>query len=69
MAGDIVDLDACRCDWPDRLNAGKAWSEMDLDDLKSCAVSETTLAKAADFLMRSKEEVAAKATELGLRFG
>jgi hypothetical protein len=52
------------------LNDGKAWSQMDLDDLKSAVIYGRTLEQTAEFLCRSgtPEDVAAKAKELGLKW-
>lgn len=52
------------------LNDGKAWSEMDLDDLKGAVAYGRTLEETAEYRCRSgsPEDVAAKAKELGLEW-
>jgi hypothetical protein len=49
------------------INSGKAWSQFDLQDLKACSELGDSVADAAMFLCRSKEETRAKAEELGLQ--
>jgi hypothetical protein len=49
------------------INSGKAWSEMDIFDLRACSEQGDSVAEAALFLCRSKEETRAKAEELGLQ--
>lgn len=44
-------------------NEGKPWSEMDLQDLNDFK-GTMTLEQLAEYLMRSKEEVVAKISEL-----
>jgi hypothetical protein len=53
-------------DEPNNRNAGKAWSEMDVFDLQNHLGEGASIEEAADFLMRSVEEVEVKARELGL---
>ena len=40
--------------------------EVDLSDLRTCAARGDSLAEIAAFLIRTEEQVRAKATELGL---
>jgi hypothetical protein len=47
-------------------NAGKAWSEMDVFDLRNHLAEGASVEETAEFLMRSVEEVEVKARELGL---
>ena len=49
------------------INSGKAWSQLDLQDLKACSELGDSVADTALFLCRSKEETRAKAEELGIR--
>jgi hypothetical protein len=49
------------------INSGKVWSKMDLDDLEACSECGNSVAEAASFLCRSKEETKAKAAELGIQ--
>jgi hypothetical protein len=54
---------------PDRepnLNEGKAWSEMDLFDLRNSLALGRSVAYIADFLCRGEEEVREKIAELGV---
>jgi hypothetical protein len=44
----------------------RAWVEVDLSDLRTCAARGDSLAEIAAFLIRTEEQVRAKATELGL---
>jgi hypothetical protein len=48
------------------LNSGKAWSEMDLWDLRNSVSHGRTAKEVADFLCRNIEEVREKIAELGL---
>jgi hypothetical protein len=56
---DVIDRD----NW----NAGKAWSEMDVVDLKNHLAQGCSVEETADFLMRSEREVREKMDELDLR--
>ncbi len=49
------------------LNTGKAWSEMDVWDLRNSLSHGDTIAEVADFLCRGVDEVRKKMTELGLK--
>jgi hypothetical protein len=49
-------------------NAGKPWSEMDVQDLHDFA-EKMTLAGLASYLMRSRQEVREKLESLGYRVG
>jgi hypothetical protein len=48
------------------LNEGKAWSEMDLVDLRNSLKHGRSVAEIAEFLCRSEQEVQEKIAELGL---
>jgi len=48
------------------VNSGKAWSQVDLYDLRQGRGSGTPIDQVADFLCRDAEEVRAKASQLGL---
>jgi hypothetical protein len=48
------------------LNSGTPWSELAIDDLRYGVEHGDTVAKIADFLCRSEEEVTEKIEELGL---
>ena len=45
----------------------KAWSEMDVFDLKNHVEQGCSLEETADFLMRTEREVREKMEDLGLR--
>jgi hypothetical protein len=45
----------------------RAWAEMDLLDLRTCAARGDTLAEIATFLVRTQDEVLKKAQELELK--
>jgi hypothetical protein len=51
---------------PENWNVGKAWSEMDLFDLKNHLAQGCSVEETAEFLMRSEREVREKMAELGL---
>jgi len=48
------------------VNSGKAWSQVDLYDLRQGLGSGTPIDQVADFLCRDVPEVHAKASQLGL---
>ena len=50
----------------ERMEAGKPWSEMDIQDLRASLDFGNTCADAAIMLCRGEEEVCRKAEELGL---
>jgi hypothetical protein len=56
-------------DEPPNLNTGKAWSEMDLFDLKNSLAQGDSPEKVAVFLCRTEREVRIKMAELGLDGG
>lgn len=47
-------------------NVRKSWTEMDLEDLRLCAMQKESVAYIACFLMRTEREVIDKIRELGL---
>jgi hypothetical protein len=51
----------------DNWNVGKAWSQMNVCDLKNHLAQGSWVAETAEFLMRSEREVREKMEELGLR--
>ena len=48
-------------------NSGNGWSRRDIDDLRHAIAREYKIPEIAAFLLRSQEEVQAKALELGLK--
>ena len=54
---------------PANLNSGKAWSPVDVSDLRHSLARGFSVEATADFLCRDAAEVAAKARELGLTGG
>jgi hypothetical protein len=46
------------------VNSGKAWSEMDLNDLRQCLIEGAPAGDIADFLCRDVDEVKRKIAEL-----
>jgi hypothetical protein len=50
------------------LNTGKAWSQMDVDDLTNANRYGSDVTAIADFLCRNQTEVYVKAKELGRRW-
>jgi hypothetical protein len=49
------------------LNSGEPWQDADIIDLRLCAEQGISLAETADFLCRNRQEVHAKAKELGIK--
>ena len=48
------------------LNTGKPWSKMDDGALKNCHTLGQSIARTADYLMRTQKEVTERKRELGL---
>jgi hypothetical protein len=51
---------------PGKLDGGKSWSELDLDDLERGMRIGVSVEVLADFLMRDVDEIRRKALELGI---
>jgi hypothetical protein len=49
------------------LNSGQPWQDADIVDLRLCAKQGISVGETADFLCRNRQEVRAKAKELGIK--